>query len=208
MKSLRERIQSPLGQVLLATLLFCFIFLALFVGLYKAGTAYILKEKSRRATSLTALTGAAVYANGLQLVRNSNFILTSLIAIDLWNAGTAAAAAFEGGPPAMLAAAYQADKVNSRTSLQNFQDKFFGVESVGLYPYLIAGQAASTAGENQLSFLPVYAYNYETAQSVTQAATPNMALRFRKASEFMPESNESVYSLTHDGIKHYFSSEE
>jgi hypothetical protein len=208
MNNFKKIIQKPMGQVLLATLLFCFIFLALFVGLYKAGTAYILKEKSRRATNLTALTGGAVYANGLQLVRSSNKLLMVLIGIDLWKDGMAAATAFEGGPPAMLEAAYQADKVNSRTAFQNFQKYFFGIDSIGVYPGLIAAQAASTADENQLSSSPLYAYNYETSPTVLQTATPNMALRFRTASEFIPDSNESLYSLTHDGIKHYFSSDE
>jgi hypothetical protein len=199
--------QKPLGQVLLATLLFCFIFLALFVGLYKSGTAYIIKEHARRSTNLTAFTGGAVYANGLKLVRVSNGALIILVGADLLKAGLAAAAAVEGGPPAMLAAAYEADKVNARTAFQKFQNIFFGVNNPGIYPLLIEAQALATASENQLSFLPAYAYNYETA-SAEDVVIPNLALRFRTASELLPEPQKDIYSLMHNGVQHYFSSDE
>lgn len=143
MKELRTLSQKPLGQVLLATLLFCFIFLALFVGLYKSGIAYIGKERARRSTNLTALTAGAVYANGLQMVRESNFLLMFLVSADLYKDGLAAAAAAEGGPPAMVAAALAADKVNSRTPFQKFQSIFFGIDTPpGAYPLLIEGQAS------------------------------------------------------------------
>ena len=206
MDSSREKYQRflrrPLGQVLLATLLFCFIFTALFVGLYKAGTSYLLKEKTRRAVNLTALTGGAVYANGLEMVRFSNGILMVLAGIDMWKAGMAAAPLVET-PPAALAAAYQADKINARAPFQNFQDKFFGVESPGVYPLLIGAQTASTGVGNQLSFLPLYAYNYETS-GVRDMLVPNMALRFRRASDFLPDLQKGLYSLRHDGVKFIF----
>src|SRR5579859_7596646 len=125
MRKLRAFTQKPLGQVLLATLLFCFIFLVLFAGLYKAGTAYIVKERARRSTTLTALTGGAVYANGLQLVRKSNDLLMLFVGVDLFKAGFAAAAVFAGGPLAMVEAAKAADKLNARTAVQEFQNLFF-----------------------------------------------------------------------------------
>lgn len=207
MQKFRILSQKPLGQVLLATLLFCFVFLALFVGLYKTGIAYIGKEHARRSTNLTALTGGAVYANGLQLVRESNGILAFLVGIDLLRDGTAAALAVEGGPPAMVEAALTADKVNLRTSFQGFQNVSLGVDTPGIYPLLIEGQAVATASENQLNSLPAYAYNYETA-TVADVGIPNMALRFRTAAELLPETKEKQYSLAHNGVRHYFSSEE
>ena len=206
MEKLRRKLEKPLGQALLATLLFCFIFVALFAGLYKAGRAYLLKEKSRRAVNLTALTGGAVYANGLEMVRLSNGILMMLVGLDLWKAGMAAAPLLET-PPLALAAAYEADQVNARTPFQKFQDRFFGVESPGLYPLLIGGQTAATGGANQLSFPPIYAYNHETAD-LKSVLLPNMALRFRRASDFLPEAQKGLYSLRHDGIKHFFGSEQ
>lgn len=207
MKHLRRFSQTPCGQVLLATLLFCFIFLALFVGLYKAGSVYIAKEQARRSTNLTALSAGSVYANGLQLVRDSNVLLMVLVVIDLKWDGAAAAAAIEGGPPAMMAAAYAADKVNRRTPFQKFQDVFFGVDGPGAYPWLIEGQATATGSENRLSFLPAYAYNYETA-TISNVTLPNMALRFRTAADLLPEPQKGLYSLLHEGERHYFSSDE
>lgn len=209
MKELRALSQKPLGQVLLATLLFCFIFLALFVGLYKSGIAYIGKEHARRSTNLTALTAGSVYANGLQMVRETNLLLMVLVSVDLYKDGTAAALASEGGPPAMVAAALAADKVNSRTPFQKFQSVFFGIDASGVYPFLIAGQALATANENQLSLLPVpaYAYNYETA-TAEDVLIPNMALRFRTAAELLPEPQKKTYSLLHNGERQYFSSDE
>ena len=207
MRRLQDPLQKPLGQILLATLLFTFIFTVLFVGLYKAGVAYVLKERARRATTLTALTGGSVYANGLQLVRDSNRLLMVCVDVDLFKDGLAAAAASPGGPPAMVSAAYGADKMNSRTAFQKFQDLFFGVDSPGVYPLLIESQALAAANENQLKFLPIYAYNYETA-TTTDVAIPNLALRFRTASELLPDVQKGSYSLLHKGERLYFSSEE
>jgi len=131
MKNLRKIIQKPLGQVLLATLLFCFIFLALFVGLYKAGTAYILKEKSRRATNLTALTAGAVYANGLQLVRESNVFVMAATALDLAQIVQKISPMFVGLPedlPALIPAAWAADP-NRREEVHKIQRIMFGIEN-------------------------------------------------------------------------------
>lgn len=206
MRNLRSFSQKPLGQSLLATLLFCFIFLALFVGLFKAGSAYVVKERARRATNLTALTGGSVYANGLELVRESNWVLSFAVAFDIGKAGLAAAAAFEGGPAAMLEAAYLADKGNSRTVVQKFQNIFLGVDIPGIYPFLIEAQALASATDNHLSFIPAYAYNYETATSM-DVIVPNLALRFRTASEFLPNLEKAMYSLEHNGVRYYFSSD-
>src|SRR5665213_2684375 len=75
--------KNPSGQVLLATLLFCFIFVPLFVGLYKSGMLYNAKEQAIRASNLTAFSAGAVYANGLQLVRLTNVALLLAAAIDI-----------------------------------------------------------------------------------------------------------------------------
>src|SRR6185369_12497233 len=99
MKNWRHFCRKPLGQVLLATLFFCFIFSALFIGLYKAGTAYLLKERSRVATDMTALTAGAVYANGLQQVRYANAVLMILVGIDAAKVGAAMAPFLELPPP-------------------------------------------------------------------------------------------------------------
>jgi hypothetical protein len=199
--------QNPLGQVLLATLLFCFIFIALFAGLYKAGTAYILKERSRRATNLTALTGGAVYANGLQLVREANLVIMAYAIKDAAELAKKCAEDLEASPLGLIKLAYDLAKgdPNSRGEVQDIFDRAFGVDETGVYPLLIEGQAIATANENGLSVIPLYAYNYETATSAADIGVPNMALRFRYADEFLPEEEKSTYSLMHEGTRHYFS---
>src|ERR1035441_8532391 len=153
--------QNPLGQVLLATLLFCFIFIALFAGLYKAGTAYILKERSRRATNLTALTGGAVYANGLQLVREANLVIMAYAIKDAAELAKKCAEDLEASPLGLIKLAYDLAKgdPNSRGEVQDIFDRAFGVDETGVYPLLIEGQAIATANENGLSVIPLYAYN-------------------------------------------------
>jgi hypothetical protein len=206
--------QRPLGQALLATILFCFIFVALFAGLYKAGTAYVIKEKSRTAANMTALTAGAVYANGLELVRYSNDILMVLVTLDAIKVGLAVAPFTVAPPPidfaGAIATAKAVDAQNLRTPFQKIQDRVFGVETPpGAYPLLIEGQAVATAGENGLSSLPpIYAYNYETAKTAEEVVAPNMALRFRRASDLLPDIGREAYSLKHNGLVYHFSEEQ
>src|ERR1700690_1443456 len=80
---LKKWTEKPSGQVLIATLFFCFVFFALFIGLYKSGMIYSAKERATRATDLTALSAGAVYANGLQLVRVTNAILLVFASLDI-----------------------------------------------------------------------------------------------------------------------------
>ncbi len=214
LKHLRDFSHKPLGQVLLATLLFCFVFLALFMGLYKAGTAYIVKERTRRAVNLTALTGGAVYANGLQLVREANGVIMGFAAWDAWVVGKTISDALLEPPPlditAIALVAEEADP-DTRKPAQDIAAKIFGVgtpEGAGLYPALIEGQAMATSSENGLSALqPFYAYNYETADNA-DVVVPNMALRFRYADEFLPNVNQAPYSLAHNGVRHYFETDQ
>ncbi len=211
MNTFSTTLQKPLGQVLLATLLFCFIFTALFVGLYKAGTAYLFKERSRRAVNMTALSAGAVYANGLQLVRESNILLMTAAAFDAWTIGSAVSAAALAPPPLDIAGIIAAAKVadpHTRDGIQKAQATFFGIDlPTGPYPELIFGQAAVVAGENGLSQPPLFAYNHPTA-TAENVMMPNMALRFRSAAELLPDTETSSFSLTHDGIKHTFSPDE
>jgi hypothetical protein len=213
MKPFGHFCRKPLGQVLLATLFFCFIFVMFFAGLYKAGTAYLLKEKSQVATDMTALTAGAVYANGLQQVRYANAMLMVLAAIDAAKAAAAMAPFLELPPPAnagAIGAAKLADAQNLRRPFQNCLKVIFGIEEPlpGVYPILIEGQAIGTGGENGLALTPFYLYNHETAGNAAGALLPNMALRFRRGSELVPLPAQDIYSLLHDGERHYFSSEQ
>ncbi len=211
MRKFKKLSQNPLGQILLATLIFCFVFLALFLGLYKAGSSYIVKERSRRAVNLTALTGGAVYADGLQLVRESNLLLMAAATYDAIMVGRAIAAALMAPPPldiaAVIAAAKFADP-NKRKGIQTLQENIFGIgKPPGAYPLLVFAQAAATANENRLSIPPLYVYNHETA-TMQNAPVPNMALRFRTIAELLPDEPKSSFSLQHDGVRRYFSQEE
>jgi hypothetical protein len=109
-----------------------------------------------------------------------------------------------GAVPAALAA----DMKNLRTPFQDLLKVIFGIDQPlpGVYPLLIEGQTIGTSGENRLSTAPFYLYNHETSDDVSAAALPNMALRFRKGSELMPDRAKDAYSLTHNGERHYFSS--
>jgi len=211
MKNWARFCRKPLGQVLLATLFFCFIFAALFVGLYKVGTVYLLKERSAVSTNMTALTAGAIYANGLQQVRYANTVLMVLVGIDAVKVGMAMAPFMELPPPfdaGAITAAQTADMKNLRTPFQDLLKVIFGIDqpSPGAYPLLIEGQTIGTSGENQLSTTPFYFYNHETADTFGGAAMPNMALRFRRGSELMPDQPKDAYSLLHNGERHYFSS--
>ncbi len=213
MITLKNFSQKPCGQVLLATLLFCFIFIALFAGLYKAGTAYIMKEQSRRAVNLTALSAGAIYANGLELVRESNAIILVWAGFDAIVVGDAIAAALMAPPPldigTVMFAAEEADP-HTRDPWQDAFASVFGVDTpagAGAFPSLIEGQSLATANENGLSFMPVFLYNYETG-TATDVIVPNMALRFRYADEFLPEDQKATYSLMHNGQRSYFSADQ
>lgn len=208
MNNLRQIVQKPIGQVLLATLLFCFIFIALFVGLYKAGVSYIVKERSRRATDLTAMTAGAVYANGLQLVRETNIAALIATTYDIGVIVQKISPMFVGLPedlPAIIPAALEADP-KKRDQVHDLQKQLFGIGQIGYYPALIEGQTLATAGENHLSNLPVpfFAYNYETG-TPQNIMVPNMALTFRTIADLLPDVQENQYSLKHDGIRYYFS---
>ncbi|HJT23060.1 MAG TPA: hypothetical protein VJ873_00675 [bacterium] len=164
--------------------------------------------------NLTALTGGAVYANGLQLVREANGVIMGFAGYDAMVVGEAITDALMAPPPLDIAtvalAAEEADP-DTRKPAQDMCASIFGVgtpKGAGLYPALIEGQALATAGENSLSALPpFYAYNYETATDI-EVAVPNMALRFRYADEFLPDNNQAPYSLVHDGVRHYFYSDQ
>lgn len=118
--------ESPAGQALLATLLFCFIFVVLFAGLYKAGLSYIQKERALRGTDLTALSVGAVYANGLQLVRYSNVALMASVIADVVT---------------IVASEGKIDP-NLRGTVQTLQKYIFGINNngdspgIGTYPFL------------------------------------------------------------------------
>lgn len=211
MRKLQTLSQKPAGQVLLATLLFSFIFCALFVGLYKSGSAYLAKERSRRAVNLTTLTGGAVYANGLQLVREANVIIMAAATYDAGVIAKAIGKALLAPPPldvvAVAAAVAKADP-GTRKIPQDICSAVFGVDTptgLGAYPALIEGQAFLTAHENRLSSPPFFAYNYETSTNAN-IVVPNMALRFRRADELLPDEKKAAYSLMHDGVRTYFSS--
>jgi len=109
-----------------------------------------------------------------------------------------------------IPAAEAADIQNFRTPFQNALKVIFGIDQAfpGAYPMLIEGQTIGTSGENQLSRAPIYLYNHETADTASGAVLPNMALRFRKASELMPTQAQDAYSLLHDGERYYFSSDQ
>ena len=215
MKHLRDSLQRPAGQVLLATLLFCFIFIVLFMGLFKAGTAYISKERTRRATDLTALSAGAVYANGLEWVRYSNVVDMGLTTVDvgiILMRISPMLVTLPEGAPAIVAAAIEADPKLREKIGQRIQKYLFGVgmSAPGAYPLLIHTMAHETADSNQLSdslVEPVHLYNLESA-SLQDVMVPNMALRFRTAADLLPEPSHCSYSFIHDGEKTCFSSDE
>jgi hypothetical protein len=97
---------------------------------------------------------------------------------------------------------------DTRKMIREIQKKVFGIGFPGLYPPMIEAQAIATAGENHLSsFPPLYAYNYETASDL-KLLTPNMGLTIRTLSDLFPEPSPKPYSLLHNKIRYYFSSDE
>ena len=228
MKKMSALLQKPMGQVLAATVLFCFIYIALFSGLYRAGTAYMLKERGRRGADLTSLSAGAVYANGLRLVQYSNIVLMMVFASDIGAIGLKISPLIPGLPedlPLVLATAKAADP-NHRREWQEVQSFLFGVplengssSRAGLDLQLplepihgsIELQAHSTAGDNQLKnnlILPCLFYNIETTKNLGRAVLPDMALRFRRAGEILSDSPPAGYSLEHDGQKYYFTQDQ
>lgn len=191
--------ENPSGQVLLATLFFCFIFLALFVGLFKAGSSYIEKEKAMRSADLTALSVGAVYANGLQLVRYTNAALMVSAIIDV-----VTIAATEGAVDPKL-----------RKVVQTVQSYIFGINKdtngpgVGLYPVLMWVEGVELAGNNHLRNnwpfppnkfqppippLPMFFFNPETSD-LQWMIIPSMRLKFRSAADLLNDNyqDEKVY---------------
>jgi hypothetical protein len=212
MNRIRYWTQKPSGQVLLATLLFCFIFLALFVGLYKSGLLYTAKEKASRATDLTALSAGAVYANGMQLVRLTNAILMGFAVVDI--VVMEAELDITGG--ISLGMIESADP-HTRKFIQEAQKILFGVTyPSGAYPFLIFNETLSLASDNQLkdswpgigSFSfnvpslpsPILLFNLEGSSPET-SILPNMALKFRTLNLLLPamskkNKGQNSYRLT------------
>jgi hypothetical protein len=194
----KNHFRNPAGQVLLATLVFCFIFIALFAGLYRAGLLYGAKTRVARSADLTVLSGGAVYANGLQCVRYANVLLVCAMAVDMVKMAVAALSAggLTGGGGA-VPAAWAADKVNLRKPLQSVLDAAFGVEKpTGFYPIWIAWETSEAAFRNNLKpFVerrgripvpPVLLYNLRTSHGL-DTLVPNMALRFRTGADLLKE---------------------
>jgi hypothetical protein len=196
---IKQWTKNPSGQVLLATLLFCFIFVALFVGLYKTGMLYNAKERAIRASTLTALSAGAVYANGLQLVRLTNVALLLAAAIDIL--AIAAALEITGGFSLILPSQFK--DLNTRKLVQDVQSILFGInQPIGIYPLLISDETISVASQNGLKSTfpsadplswslpippsPILIFNVTTlGPGLAQAIIPNMALKFRTANFFL-----------------------
>jgi len=216
--------KDPSGQVLLATLLFCFTFVALFVGLYKSGMLYNAKERAIRASNLTALSAGAVYSNGMQLVRVTNVILLAAAALNLVALFTI------GDMTAGLAYLLpNSEKLWLIKAVQGIQKILFGIdEPIGIYPFLIAQETISVASQNGLkstypslnsaSWSPaippslVLLFNIKTlGPDLAQALVPNMALKFRTADFFLnaiPKQKKFYKYTSEDGKTYYFDSDE
>jgi hypothetical protein len=203
--------RKPAGQVLLATLLFCFIFAVLFLGLCRSGAAFIYKERSRRAADLTALSIGAVYADGLEWVRLTNMVDVALAAVDIgtifWRISPELALLPES-LPTIIPAAEAADPKTRVKIGQKLQKYLFGIGiPTGAFPMLMKAVVPQVASANGLSaplFSPLQFYNFETA-TLADVAVPNMALTFRTAADLLPQPSQGTYSLEHDGLRVYFS---
>jgi hypothetical protein len=214
---LRKRTEKPEGQVLLATLFFCFIFAVLFAGLYKSGLVYSLKERSNRSGELTALSAGAVYANGMQLVRLTNLILVAYAMIDLTVIAAAVTAASAVSLGTLAAAATKADP-HLRKIVQDLQKVLFGIDIPvpGIYPLLILTEGFSTADKNTLTTQwalppsPLFLFSLETSTPFFISVVPTMALKFRTAGQFIRDMDDpktkKVYYQYQDqktGTYHY-----
>ena len=216
MKRMRRVLLKPQGQVLLATLLFCFIFSVLFAGLYKAGLLYNDKTRASRGADLTVLSGGAVYCNGLQLVRYANIVLVAAIVVDVAKMASAAISAglFSGGAGA-LPAARAADILNFRSRVQNIFKPIFGIDGMpGLYPIFIYYETRDAAKHYGLatSFTksgvgsavplpPVLLFSLKTQGQ--KSIIPTMNLKFRTVGDLLDDltdvaDKEPLY-VTYDG---------
>jgi hypothetical protein len=218
MSAPKEAFRNASGQILLATLLFCFIFTALFACLYHSGTAYRMREQARRGGDLTAVSSGAVYANGLQLVRASNVLAMLSLSFDLSVMASAISPfvpAFPLSVPAAVAAAKKADP-RTRDTVHRAQAILFGIDlppesPIGIYPALIFWEGRKTAGKNMLKsdFLnPLFFFNFESSRRGKNAVIPDMALRFRTADELIPSEEPPLYSLNHNGTVHFFTEDQ
>ena len=218
--------KNPSGQVLLATLLFCFIFMALFIGLYKSGMLYNAKERAIRASNLTALSTGAVYANGLQIVRLTNVALLLAAAVDIL--AIAAALEITGGFSLIIPSKFK--DLNTRKLVQDVQSILFGInQPIGIYPLLISDETISIASQNGLKSTfpslnplswslpippsPILIFNVTTlGPGLAQAIVPNMALKFRTANFFsdtVPKPKKIYkYKSRKDGAIHYLNSDQ
>ena len=218
--------KNPSGQVLLATLLFCFIFMALFIGLYKSGMLYNAKEKAIRSSNLTALSAGAVYANGLQIVRLTNVALLLAAAVDIL--AIAAALEITGGFSLIIPSQFK--DLNTRKLVQDVQSILFGInQPIGIYPLLISDETISIASQNGLKSTfpslnplswslpippsPILIFNVTTlGPGLAQAIVPNMALKFRTANFFsdtVPKPKKIYkYKSRKDGAIHYLNSDQ
>jgi hypothetical protein len=227
MNHFRKDLEKPKGQVLLATLLFCFVFAVLFAGLYKAGVVYSLKERSNRGSELTAVSAGAVYANGLQLVRLTNVFLIAFAILDLTIIAAKVAAATVVSFGALTALALASDP-KFRKIVQDLQKVLFGIDIPlpGLYPSLIFTESLSINDKNSLannwfqggltSFhlpippQPLFLFNAETSSPLLLSVIPSMALKLRTADQFIQDmgnpKNQKVYYRYKDsqtGEYHY-----
>lgn len=222
--------QKPSGQVLLATLLFCFIFITLFVGLFKSGLLFSAKERAIQAANMTALSAGAVYANGMQVVRLSNAIVFA-IAI-----GTVALLA-TGVGSLLEVGAFLTGK-NPIKLAQDVQKLLFGIdEPTGLYPILIFTETLSITSQNGLKNTwpnvfdpstwklptsipsPIMLFNViSIGPESIKSLNPNMALKLRDGStlfkipklyKLVRDSDGKVFIYTqnqveyNEGLKHY-----
>jgi hypothetical protein len=209
MIKIKNSIEKAEGQILLATLLFCFIFSAFFIGVYKSGLIYSLKERAIRSSDLTALSAGAVYGNGMQLVRLSNAILMGFAMVDLALMALAVALSSFVSLGVSAAVAVKADP-HFRKIVQNLQRVLFGIGTSpipGAYPLLIFSESLSIAEDNglknnwplpaQLSWhipfppSPIMLFNVEDSNPLPMAVIPNMALKFRTADLFIPSLGDS-----------------
>jgi hypothetical protein len=205
MKRLRKVLRKPHGQVLLATLLFCFIFTVLFAGLYHAGLLYSAKTRCARGADLTVLSGGAVYCNGLQWVRYANAVIILAAAIDVAKMATAAlAAGVASGGLAAAGAAREADTLKLRRVAQDAFDPLFGVEKpTGLYPLWIFYETRQAAKQNDLAtslgdkgldqvvpLPPVLLFSMKTRG--LDALVPNMNLKFRTIGDLLDDLEDAV----------------
>ncbi len=205
--------QKPAGQVLLATLLFCFIFITLFIGLFKSGLLFSAKERAIQAANLTALSAGAVYANGMQVVRLSNAIVFAIALGSVALLATGIGSVLEIS--SLLLGFNPFDVVKAA---QNVQKLLFGIdEPSGLYPLLIFTETLSLTSQNGLKNTwpslapstwqtpisvpsPLMLFNVASIGPETlKAVVPNMALKFRDGSFLAVPKIPKLYQMNDQG---------